>query len=278
MNGILYDYIIVNRTIVPSHLANLALYDSHTNIYEVLRITNGVPLFFEDHLERCKQSAKIIGASINLEEDTFLQSVQKITHENRVYNGNIKMSHYVPVNGNDTNVCALFFIPHSYPDSQLYETGVKTILFYAERNNPNAKVLNKALREKVDKTISDEKIYETIYVDSHGNITEGSRSNIFIIKNNTLLTAPASDVLKGITRKYVLQLALELGMNVSEAKISMEQLQNADAVFLSGTSPKILPINAVDNTPFDVKNSQMQQLMLKYNEWIELYIKKFQKK
>ena len=86
----------------------------------------------------------------------------------------------------------------------------KNDLYFGERENPNAKIINLSFREKVNKKIREKNAYEAILVDRKGYITEGSKSNIFMIKDNMLLTSPVKAVLPGVTRGEIIDIAEEV--------------------------------------------------------------------
>jgi branched-chain amino acid aminotransferase len=88
---------------------------------------------------------------------------------------------------------------------------------------------------------------EGIALDVNGYVSEGSGENVFLVKNDTLLTAPlGNSVLPGITRDSVLTIARDLGIKVVEQIIPREMLYIADEVFFSGTAAEITPIRSVD--------------------------------
>jgi branched-chain amino acid aminotransferase len=88
---------------------------------------------------------------------------------------------------------------------------------------------------------------EGIALDVNGFASEGSGENLFVVKNDTLITAPlGNSILPGITRDSVLQLARDLGIRVVEQVIPREMLYLADEVFFSGTAAEITPIRSVD--------------------------------
>ena len=72
---------------------------------------------------------------------------------------------------------------HSYPSKEYYKKGVKVILYYGERENPNLKVVSTAFRAKVAEKMKEANAHEALLVDRHGFITEGSKSNFFGIKD-----------------------------------------------------------------------------------------------
>jgi len=93
-------------------------------------------------------------------------------------------------------------------------------------------------------------------------ITEGSRSNIFFIdKGGKLIAPPGKDILPGITMKYVLELAAAEGIQIEEKTVSTDTLDSLVSVFISGTSPKVLPVNQIDDYLFDVDHPLLRLLM-----------------
>src|SRR5262249_30585426 len=88
---------------------------------------------------------------------------------------------------------------------------------------------------------------EGIALDVNGFVSEGSGENLFIVKDDRLITAPlGNSVLPGITRDSVLQLARDLGITIVEQVIPREMLYLADEVFFTGTAAEVTPIRSVD--------------------------------
>ncbi len=88
---------------------------------------------------------------------------------------------------------------------------------------------------------------EGIALDVHGNVSEGSGQNVFVIRDGVLYTPPlASSVLAGITRDSVVTLARDLGFSVVESNIPREALYIADEVFFTGTAAEVSPVRSVD--------------------------------
>lgn len=89
---------------------------------------------------------------------------------------------------------------------------------------------------------------EAILLDTQGYVSEGSGENIFLVKKGRLLTPPLScSILAGITRDTVITLAGELGIPVSEERITRDELYLADEVFFTGTAAEVTPVREVDN-------------------------------
>jgi len=88
---------------------------------------------------------------------------------------------------------------------------------------------------------------EAILLNEQGNVTEGTTDNVFIVKDNQLLTPQASDgVLEGVTRGVVLELADMLDIAVKQTTLSAYDLYTADECFLTGTAVELTPVNEID--------------------------------
>ena len=143
---------------------------------------------------------------------------------------------------------------------------------YGERNNPNAKIINDDFRSKVTAEINENNAYEAILVDRNGFITEGSKSNIFMIKGNELITSPIKAVLPGVTRGKIIEIAHSVGIKVIEEEFSYKNIDKLDGMFISGTSPEILPINAVGEIKLNPENNIIKILSEEYHKEIKKYL------
>ena len=85
----------------------------------------------------------------------------------------------------------------------------------------------------------------TVLCDAKGNLTEGPGVNVFFIKNGELFT-PDSGCLEGITRKTMLELAVQLGMTVHAKPVTADELRYTDEAFITSTAGGIMPVNSVD--------------------------------
>lgn len=237
-------------------------------IYEVIRLIDGKPLFLEEHFERLKNSAKLLNKELNISMETLRQQILKLAKVNQVKDINIK----IVINEFDNPNIYLYFIKSEYPNIDMYKNGVKTIIYRAVRENPNAKVIYKNLREDINRKLKETGCYEALLVNEKDEVTEGSRSNLFFIRDNKVYTAPAKDVLLGITRQKIIKICRINDIEIIEKPIKIETLQNFDAAFITGTSPKVLPISKIDDVIYDVNNVLMRKIMELYDEEIKRYL------
>jgi len=238
------------------------------SLYEVIRVCDGIPIFLIEHIKRLENSAKIMGYSLSISKDEIINRIIKLINKNNVQNGNMKLvinySNKDDIEKNnwlDEKFLA-YFIPHSYPSKEQYHQGVKTITYHGERSNPNAKVINNIFREKVNQQININNVYEAILVDNAGFITEGSKSNIFMVKGSTVVTSSVVNVLPGITRQFIIKTCNKLNIKFEEKNINEKDIESYDGLFISGTSPNVLPIKSVDGFFFNSsKNSIIRSIM-----------------
>lgn len=255
-NGIIKDYMVYNGNTVSVKDFEYDRTRKFPGVYEVIRIIDGVPLFVEKHISRFKSSAKLLGFEIQVTDAVLIEHIRKLIDSNKCNAGNVK----IIINNLDKPVQDnyLFFIKSKYPTSTDIENGVPTILFYGERNNPNAKTTDLSLREKINLEISKNNVYEALLVNRDNEITEGSRSNVFFVKNDKLFTSPAKDVLPGVTRGCIMDICTDLRYEVSEKTVNVDSLGEIDGLFITGTSPQVLPISYVD----DIKYSSSTNLII----------------
>jgi branched-chain amino acid aminotransferase len=149
---------------------------------------------------------------------------------------------------------------------------VDVVLCQAVRSDPNAKVLDTRARRLADQRIEHTGAYEALLVDREGYITEGSRSNVFFVKGSGLVTPPDNDVLQGIARKNILRICNKEKIDVQIHKVHLEELSDFHAVFLSGTTPKILPVKKIDQYVYSTNHYLLRFLMDTYDQQVQAYV------
>jgi branched-chain amino acid aminotransferase len=250
---------------------NSLIYDGDS-IYEVIRMIKGSPVFFHDHMERLSSSVKLQRKEMLADPAVLRKDIITLLKSNRKREINLKI--VFNYNKNSTNYL-VYFIEPIYPSEDQYRRGVKGILFYAERKDPESKVINHKLRSSIYHKLILDGGYEALLVNEKGYITEGSRSNIFFLKNDTLVTAPDDMILNGITRKYILDLCRENNIEVKFACVKADRISGYDAVFMTGTSPMVLPFCCIDDKTFPVRLPLIGKLRQLYIVKAEESILKF---
>ena len=271
-----------NDAMLKSYIFNGEVYDVSNNegfkecktvsIYEVLRVKKGVILFRDDHLDRLKKSAQMLGFEMSKSKQEISDEMDKLVSINSASNHNIKL---VCNNLEKTNQDFLTYITEgSYNLEDVPKEGAKAIIFKAERDNPNIKTIDVNQRDLINKELEDKNALEALLEDEYGNITEGSRSNMFFAKNDKLYTAPSARVLVGITRSKIMKICKENNIEVIEEDINKSELENVDGIFMSTTPIGVLPIISIDNKDLNSANNEIiKKVVDGYEQLTEQYIR-----
>lgn len=217
-------------------------------VYEVIRVMDGNPLFFEGHTSRLFKSLAFINLNHDLNQTVLLNAIRTLVDETNIKDNNVRLEVGEHQNGETTWI--LFWVKSHYPEKQVYENGVKTITTHVTRENPHAKIYRSQFVETINALKVDAGAFEVILVKEDGTVTEGSRSNLFFIKSGTLYSANDQDVLMGITRQKLLEMLHTLNIERVEMDIALDSIAGFEACFLTGTSIHILPICSIDDTQY----------------------------
>lgn len=232
--------------------------------YEVIRLIDGKLLFLPDHLDRLQQSLSRTGIPFP-GMDVLSGNLRLLIEQNSIDSGNIRICMQSSSGGEVLLQC--YFIPYHYPEPEMYLTGVALATFPHIRPRPGIKKWDDDFRNSVSKFIRQKEVYEALLLNPANEITEGSRSNIFFIDpSGQLITTPEKEVLPGITRSYVLEIARGEGLKILKKTISTDDLDKMEAVFISGTSPKVLPVNQIDQLSFGVNHPVLNLLMTQFEQ------------
>lgn len=222
-------------------------------VYEVVRVYEGKPFMLNEHIERLMNSAQAIRLNI---EQTH-QDFQKIIKDGIEISGLPHCSVYIQITRGvaprnhvfpNVPVSITMTIKELVPlKESLRENGVTSIFHEDERwSNCYIKSLNLLPNILAKQAAFERGAFEAILV-RDGYITEGSSSNIFMIKNNLVYTTPLSKhILAGITRLAVKQICEGLNIPVIEKSFTQEDIKHADELFLTSTTAEILPVVEVD--------------------------------
>lgn len=260
MNRSRGEYQITDNKITDINTLISSNLEQNKVIYEVIKLIDSVPLFLSQHHDRMQLSASQSGIALMTTESEMVKNIELLSKTNQITTGNIEISA-------TKKHITYRFIPHFYPTTEMYNAGVSVDYYYAERQSPNAKVKNNTLRNKINKFLKKNRLYEAILVSHQGEITEGSRSNIlFIDKKNRIITPPESQILKGITRQETLKICTRQEIEIIEKNISKSELKEFDSAFITGTSPGVIPVKNIHNIRYNINNKILRSIMAEFRK------------
>ena len=225
-------------------------------LFETLRAYGGNLFRLDDHLNRLNKSAERLAIPVNLVD--LKKAVLETVRRNEFPEARIRLTITIgkgspaPDPGTchkpTTLVTAAQYTP--YP-AEIYEKGFKAITSFVRRNSlsllPGMKTacfLESLLARQQARVAGAD---DALLLNDRGQLAEASSCNVFLVIHNTLKTPdPESGILPGITRRVVLELASELGIELIEADIQPEELTTADEAFLTNSLIEVMPLTAID--------------------------------
>jgi branched-chain amino acid aminotransferase len=230
--------------------------------YEVIRTYEGIPLLLHEHLKRLWHSAAKMEMSIRFSEEQIIKEVNSTLGELGVQSAYVRIMitrgesppFLDPTLSGPNNLVIIAREFKENPKSW-YEKGVNVIISDIERTSvkafdPNIKSGNYLNNVMAFMNAKKEGAFEALMLNSMGHLTEGTTSNIWMVKDNKIITPPLSaGLLDGITRKTVLVLAKKNGLIVEQKNLAPDELVNADEAFLTATTKEVVPITRVNNAP-----------------------------
>ena len=264
-----------NGKILPIAEANVSLlsipYAYGFGVYETIRVKNDKPIFLADHIERLEISANIIKLEHPFSKKDIEKYVTDFIHQVKAGTYNLKIL-LIGAEKHEEKESATLYILGSNPlfvDKKMYRDGVKTITTAYERTYPQAKTLNMLGSFMAYREAQKKNCYDTLLVNKAGNITEGTRTNFFTIKGNTIYSPFPKDILPGVMRKNILKIAKQNGYTIEERDIPLTSLGDYDGAFLTSTSIKILLIKKVDGFEYGEIPENLKKLMVLFDEYIK---------
>ncbi|RNF38639.1 branched-chain-amino-acid transaminase [Planococcus salinus] len=255
--------IYINGEFVGKEDAKISVYDHGflygDGVFEGIRSYNGNVFRLEEHLGRLYDSAKSVMLEIphTVEEMTTL--VVETLRRNKLKDAYIRLvvSRGIGNLGLDPFSCAkpnviVIAEPLSIFPKALYETGIEIVSVASRRSrsdvlSPKVKSLNymNNILVKIEANLAG--VSEALMLNDQGYVAEGSADNIFIVRNNKLLTPPGYvGALEGITRNAIMEVAAEKGYDVQEGVFTRHDVYVADEVFLTGTAAEVIAVVKVD--------------------------------
>ncbi len=242
------------------------------SVYEVIAVLDKNLIDLDFHLKRLKYSLRELEIKFTINKSNLNNIFLDLIKKNKTRNGII----YLQITR------GIQFREHKYqkdltPTLIVYTrnksfnlpgknfTGVNTITYqdlrWKRRDIKTVNLLPNIIAANMAKK---KNAYEAILI-QNGKVTEGTSSNIWIIKRNNLITHPAnSDILKGVTRTSLLKIIKKTKLKLIEKQFTHNQLVNADEVFLTSSGSFITPILKIDNKK--INNGKIGSLTLKLAE------------
>ncbi|MFH1426973.1 MAG: aminotransferase class IV [Patescibacteria group bacterium] len=214
-------------------------------VFDFLVTYNNKAFMVDEHLDRLLNSASSINLSHPWSREQIKNMIAQTLQANSsdydktikiILSGGKSRDGFTPENKPHL---IIFLDKWEKTPVSLYQKGVKLITIKHKRNMPQSKTTDYLEAVKNSNLLKKEQAFEILYYDDL-QVYEGSRSNIFALINGKLLT-PENNILRGITRKIVLE-ELRLPVSVLEKNFNLEELLKAEEVFITKSNSEIVPV------------------------------------
>jgi D-alanine transaminase len=227
---------------------NPALYGAY-GIYESMQVANGVVFALDAHLQRLAHSAALLEMPLPADVSTAKRWIVEVLAANGCAECTLRLF----VIGGETGAGSVAYIwpqpPIIYPLGY-YTRGVPAITFSGQRFMPEAKSINTLASYLARLQAQAAGAHEALLT-HNGYITEGANSNLFAVSDGAVLTPPADQVLAGVTREILIDLAHRDGIEVCEVDLMVADLQRWTECFITSTSRHVMPVTTVNGGPID---------------------------
>lgn len=228
-------------------------------VFEGIRAYDGRVFRLREHIDRLYDSAKAIMLNVGLSKEEMMGVVLESFRINELKDGYVRLVVTrgvgdLGLNPNKCPKCSIFCIATGIAiySEEVYEKGLKVVTASTRRIGPaslsaaikSLNYLNQILA-RIEGNLAGAD--ELVVLNEEGFVAECTADNIFVIKNGRLMTPPlTAGALGGITRRAVMDIASECGMNCVEVELTRYDLWVADEIFLTGTAAEVVPVREVD--------------------------------
>jgi D-alanine transaminase len=223
-----------------------ALYGAY-GIYESMQVVNGVVFALDAHLQRLVHSAALLEMPLPADNSTAKCWIAEVLAANSCTECTLRLF----VIGAEMGAGSVAYIwpqpPTVYPTSY-YIRGAPAITFPGRRFMPEAKSINTLASYLARREAQAADAHEALLTHD-GYLTEGANSNLFVVADGVVLTPPSDQVLAGVTREILINLAHDHGVEVREAYLPVAGLSHWTECFITSTSRHVMPITTVDGRP-----------------------------
>ena len=229
------------------HVSDLSIQRGYA-LFDYLKVVNGVPLYVEDHLDRLFHSAQQLHLPLTQTREALKDIIRQLMERNNLPQSGIRITLTGGYSPDGYSVAAPNLIigqsPLQLPTAEAVQRGIKLMAQLHQRQLPHVKTTDYVMAIWLQPKLKEAGADDILYYNANS-ITECPRANLFMVKEGKLIT-PAHNILKGVIRKQVLQLAADI-LPVEERDISLQELKSAEEVFITSTTKQILPVNQVDD-------------------------------
>ncbi|MDQ8006669.1 MAG: aminotransferase class IV [Pedobacter sp.] len=270
-------YTYINGQIVSENDAKLLVTDLAVQrgygIFDFLKTVNGKPIFIEDYFNRFYNSANEMHLDIGLDRTELYKAINSLLEKNNIANASLKIILTGGYSEDGYQIAkpnlVIVQAPFEY-DKSSFNKGLNLLSHNYQRQLPTVKTIDYLQAIRLQPLLKLKQADDLLY-HNNGEVRECPRANIFIVKDNEVLT-PNTDILRGITRSKILNINLD-DVTIKEQDFTLDDFANADEAFISSSTKNILPVFSLDGkaigtgTPGKITTALSEKLLAMINNY-----------
>lgn len=238
-------------------------------VFDTMRTFSRKPFALEEHFQRLQRSAEAVGMKVPIDSKSFSEVLEQGLSNNP--DGELTIRTTVTGGVNEGLLSGqpsliVMFLPLKLPPQEHYEKGIKLATSRHFRIWPEAKSTSYLMAKLALMDIAETGAQDAIYLDREGNVLETTIANLFFVKGSEIITAPADQILSGIVRGKVIDLARKQGFRVSERLIPLTEAPQMDECFATGSLKGVMPVNQIDEIKLKAPGNITQEICALYRE------------
>ncbi len=245
-------------------------------VYEVVRVYGGEPFLWREHMARMERGARFLQIPLPFGPEELKGYALELIDLNECYLGVVYIQltrgpaprvHRFPERVRPT--AFMFTQEVARPDRELVRRGVDLVTLPDVRwGLCEVKTVGLLPNVLGKEEAAKRGAFDALFV-RDGVITEGTSSNFFAVRNGRLVTYPVDNILPGVTRAKVLEIAGRLGLEVQERGLEVDELRDCEEAFLTGTVLEVMPVRSVDGIELGPPGPVTRRLLEEYEGLIE---------
>jgi branched-chain amino acid aminotransferase len=254
------QYIPLDAAGIP--IADLGVQRGY-GIFDFVRVTQNIPLYLDDHLDRFYRSAEYMRLDVGKTADELKRAIRQLLIQNKLPDSGLRilLTGGISTDGYTISKTNLAIIQSALaPPPAVLPAAYKLVTYPYQREMPQVKTTNYLMAVWLQPWVKEQHADDVLY-QKDGLISECPRSNFFLVMNDDTVVTPGRNILNGITKKQVLQVAAVNGMCMEERDVLMTEIPQAKAAFISSSTKRIIPVRQIDDHVFgDAGNAVAERL------------------
>lgn len=238
-------------------------------IFDFIRVAQHTPLFLQQHIDRFFQSARDMRLTVPVSREELTHLVHEIIRKNELGNSGIRivLTGGISTDGIRLGTPELFIVNEKIqiPPDAMRTDGYQLISYPYRRHFPQVKTTDYTMEIWLRPMVEDHLANDVLY-HHHGIISECPRCNFFVVTASGNLVTPDTNVLKGVTRNIIIDIAKEIGILVEVRDLQLHEIPSVREAFVSSTTKRIIPVSRMDDVFLPV-NGPVTSLL--YNRFLE---------